>query len=303
MPLNVVGSGEASDPALWPSAGFQSISSDYFKTFGISLLQGRSFNDQDTATSVRVAVVNEEFVRRRLKALDPLKQRLLIQQIIPGAPQLGPWVEWQIVGVFHDVRDGDFRDPDPEVDVPIAQSPTPYMSIGVRTTRDPAAISKTVAAAVHAVDPQVALAHVRTMEQIKDESLAEDRFSVVLFASFAGAGLPLAAVGIYGLMAYTVSQRTSELGLRLALGSGKGHVIALIMKEASMLAVIGLAAGLVGALLVGRTMQSTLYGVGKMDVSVILLVAGILFSTALIASLIPAMRGASIDPMEALRTE
>jgi len=303
MPLNVIGSSEPSDPALWQSAGFQSISPDYFKTFGITLVHGRELNEQDTDTSMRVCVVNEEFVRTRLKGLDPLRQRLLIQQIIPGSPQLGPWVEWQIVGVFHNVRAGDFRQPFSEVDVPIAQSPAPYMSIGVRTASDPAAMSKTIAAAVHAIDPQLALARIRTMDQVKDESLAEDRFSVVLFASFAAVGLLLAAIGIYGLMAYAVSQRTAELGLRLALGSGKGHIISLIMKEASFLAAIGLALGLAGAAIVGRTMRSTLYGVTSMDATVILVVAALLFLTALIASLIPALRGASIDPMEALRTE
>lgn len=164
-------------------------------------------------------------------------------------------------------------------------------------------MAKTIAAAVHSVDPQIALAHVRTMDQVKDEVLAEDRFTMRLFASFAVAALLLAAIGIYGLMAFTVSQRTQEIGLRLALGAGKSRVTLLIIREASMLAVIGLALGLGGSVLVGRIMQTTLYGVGAMDVSVLFAVALVLFVTALLASYMPARRAASIDPMVALRAD
>jgi putative ABC transport system permease protein len=170
------------------------------------VLKGRVFNDQDTATSVRVAMVNEEFANRFLKDVDPLQKRLSIQQLIPGAPQLGPEVEWQIVGVFHNVRYGDFRDDDPEVDVPFAQSLSPNATIGVGTAEDPAAMTKTIAAAVHSVDPQIALASLRTMDQVRDEALGEDRYTMVLFASFAAVALLLAAVGIYGLMAFAVAQ-------------------------------------------------------------------------------------------------
>jgi putative ABC transport system permease protein len=286
-----------------PGAGFQSISPDYFKTFGIQVLQGRVFNEQDTPTSVRVAVVNQEFANRFLKGMDPLRQRLLIQQLIPGSPQIGPEVEWQIVGVFHNVRYGDFRDDDPEVDVPFAQSLSPNVTIGVRTAEDPAAMSRTIAAAVHSVDPQIALANLRTMDQVKEEALGEDRYTMVLFAGFAAVALLLAAVGIYGLMSFAVAQRTQEMGLRLALGAGKLGVIGLILKEASRLAAVGLGIGLAGSVLVGRTMQTTLYGVAAMDFAVIVSVAVILFCTALFASYLPARRAASIDPMQALRTD
>ena len=248
-------------------------------------------------------MVNQEFANRYLKGMDPLRQHVLIEEIIPGQPQLGPPIEWQIVGIFHTVRRGDFREDNPEVDVPLAQSLSPDVNIGVRTAEEPGAMAKTIAAAVHSVDPQIALAHVRTMDQVKDEVLAEDRFTMRLFASFAVAALLLAAIGIYGLMAFTVSQRTQEIGLRLALGAGKSRVTLLIIREASMLAVIGLALGLGGSVLVGRIMQTTLYGVGAMDVSVLFAVALVLFVTALLASYMPARRAASIDPMQALRTE
>jgi putative ABC transport system permease protein len=303
MPFTVVGGPAVADRSQRPGAGFQSISPDYFKTFGIQLLKGRAFNEQDTASSVRVAIVNEEFANRYLKGLDPFQQRLSIEEIIPGQPRLGPAVEWQIVGIIHNVRYGDFRDDNPEINVPFTQSLSPNVTIGVRTAEDPAAMTRTIAAAVHTIDPQIALARVRTMEEVRYESLAEDRYTMVLFACFAAVALLLAAVGIYGLMAYAVSQRTQEIGLRLALGSGKHRVIWLILKEASVLAVIGLVIGFAGSALVGRAMSTTLYGVSAMDLSVIISVAVILFFTAVLASYLPAHRAASIDPMQALRTD
>jgi putative ABC transport system permease protein len=302
MGVKIVGQTYA-DRSQQPGAGFQSISPDYFKAFGIRIMQGRAFTEQDTATSVRVAIVNEEFARRFLKGMDPLQQRLLIQELIPGSPQVGPEVEWQIVGVSHNVRYGDFRDDNPEVNVPFAQSLSPNVTIGVRTAEDPAAMSKTIAAAIHSVDSQIALANIRTMDQIREESLGEDRYTMILFAGFAAVALLLAAVGIYGLMAFAVSQRTQEIGLRLALGSGKLRVIWLILREASVLAAFGLGIGLVGSIFVGRTMRTTLYGVASLDFAVIVSVAVLLFCTALLASYLPARRAASIDPMHALRTD
>jgi putative ABC transport system permease protein len=303
MPFTVVGGPTFADPSQRPGTGFQSVSPDYYKTFGIRVVQGRSFSEQDTATGVRVAMVNEEFARRYLKDVDPLQQRLSIEQVIPGLPKLGPPVEWQIVGIFHNVRYGDFRDAFPEVDVPYAQSLAPDVTIGVRTEEEPAALSKAVEAAVHSIDPQIALARLRTLDQVKEESLGEDRYTMVLFASFAVVALLLAAVGIYGLMAFAVAQRTNEIGLRLALGATRVHVIWLILREASLLAALGLGIGLVGSVVVGRTMRSTLYGVGAMDLSVIVSVGMILFVTALFASYLPARRAARIDPMKALRTD
>jgi putative ABC transport system permease protein len=141
------------------------------------------------------------------------------------------------------------------------------------------------------------------MDQVKDESLAGDRFTMFLYASFAIVALLLAAVGIYGLMAFAVSQRTQEIGLRMALGASQNHVLRLIVKEASELTLVGLGLGFAGAVLVGRTMHATLYGVGTLDFSVIASVAVILFVTALLAAYLPARRAASIDPMQALRTD
>jgi putative ABC transport system permease protein len=303
MPLTVVGGPTYADPSQRPGAGFQSVSPDYYKTLGIQIIRGRSFNDQDTASSVRVATVNEEFVKRYLKGMDPLQQRLSIEQIIPGLQKLGPAVEWQIVGVFHNVRYGDFRDTFPDVDVPFTQSLSPNVTIGVRTAGDPAAMIKTIASTVRSVDPEIALTDPRTLDQIKEDALGEDRYTMVLFACFAFTALLLAAVGIYGLMAFAVFQRTGELGVRLALGASRANVIRLILKEASLLAVIGLAIGFVGSLFVGRAMRSTLYGVATLDLFVIAAVGVILLATALFASYWPARRAALTDPVQALRME
>jgi putative ABC transport system permease protein len=302
MPFSVVG-GPVIDFAQRPGSPFQSVTPDYFKTFGIRVVRGRTFSDQDTATSVRVAMVNEEFVRQYLKGLDPLEQRLTIEQIVPGLPKLGPAVDWQIVGVFHNVRSFGLRREQPEIDVPFAQSLLPSVTIGVRTAEDPAAMSRTVAAGVHSVDPEVALASLKPMDEVKEKLLVGDRFTLLLYGSFALLALVLAAVGIYGLMAFTVSQRTQEIGLRIALGASRNNVTSLIVGEGSILALIGLGLGIGGAVLVGRTMQSTLYGVQALDVFVIASVTGVLLATALLASYLPARRAAGIDPMQALRNE
>jgi putative ABC transport system permease protein len=302
MPFSLVG-GPVVDFAQRPGSPFQSVTPDYFKTFGIRVVRGRTFTEQDSATSVRVAMVNEEFVRQYLKGLDPLQQRLTIEQIIPGLPKLGPAVDWQIVGVFHDVRSFGLRNQQPEIDVPFAQSLLPSVTIGVRTMEDPAAMSRTVAGAVHSIDPDVALAYLRPMDEVKEKLLVGDRFTLLLYASFALLALVLAAVGIYGLMAFTVSQRTQEIGLRIALGASRNNVTSLIVGEGTILALIGLGLGIGGAVLVGRTMQSTLYGVQALDLFVIASVTVVLFATALLASYLPARRAAGIDPMQALRNE
>ena len=156
MNFSLVGGPSYSDPSKRPGTDFQSVSPDYFKTFGIDVIQGRAFTPQDTSTSVRVAMVNQEFVRRYLQGLDPLQQRIAMEEIIPGSPQVGPVVEWQIVGVFHNVRDGSFREDRPEMDVPFTQSLQRNVNIGVRTARDPGAMAHSIAAAVHSVDPHVA---------------------------------------------------------------------------------------------------------------------------------------------------
>ena len=303
MPFTLVGSPTYTDQSKRPNTNYAAVTSDYYKAFGIPVIQGRSFDDKDTATSVRVAMVNQEFVKRYLKGMDPLKQRISMEELIPGVEKLGPPREWQIIGVFHNVRYGDLRGDYPEMDVPYMQSQEPDLTIGVRTFGNPEAMTRDIAAAVHSVDPEIALTQPQTLDEIKHTSLAKDEFTAVLYAGFALVGLILAAVGIYGLMAFSVSQRVQEIGLRIALGASKPRVMGMIMKEASLLAVAGLVIGLAGAMLVGRTMENTLYGVSPMNASVIVSVAMLLFVTAMFASYLPMRRAASVDPIQALRTD
>jgi putative ABC transport system permease protein len=303
MPFTIAGEPEFADPSQRPGAGFDMVFPDYFKTFGIQVTRGRPFTDQDSASSVKVAMVNEEFVNKYFKGKDPLQQRVNVEELIPGVTKLGPYISWQIVGVYHNVRGGGFRRDFPVMTVPFAQSPWPSANIAVRTAGDPETMSKVIAAAVHAVDPQIALAEPHTLEEIKGLKLANDRFIMSLYVAFAIVALILAGVGIYGVMGFTVAQREHELGLRMALGASRGNVVKLVLKEALVLAAVGLGLGLIGAYFVGRAMNSTLYGVGSLDYTAIAAVALVLLGASMLASWLPARRAAAVEPMHALRTE
>ena len=303
MPFTIQGQPAFTDPSLRPSAGFGMVTPDYFKTYGIQLVKGRFFTEADNAGSVRVAVVNEQLVRHYFPGKDPIGQILNVEQIIPGVQKLGAYQAWQIVGVYHDVRGGNFQRQREEIQVPFAQSPWVFVVMGVRTAGDPAAMTKTISAAVHKVDPTLALAQVETLDQIREEDLSGDRFSLLLYASFAVIALALAAVGIYGVMAFAVGERTHEIGVRMALGAGRDRVVRMILREGLLLATVGLVLGLVGAYFVGRAMRSTLYGVGAIDIGAFCAVGAILLISALVACYFPAHRAAGVDPMRALRIE
>ena len=302
MGFNVVGA-EQKDAGSRHGAGFQMVTPDFFKTFGIQLVKGRSFTEQDVEGSPRVAIVNENFARRYLGG-DAIGKRLLVQQLIPGVTKLGPEVEWEIVGVIHNVRTGGPRGDDyTEITVPFYQSPWPNVGMGIRTTSDPAAMVKTLAGVVSSMDPDLAMANIKTMDQIVDESLLGDRFVMVLYGTFAAVALVLAAVGIYGVMAFSVAQRTHEIGLRVALGADRKHVLTLILKEGAILALAGSGLGLVGAYFVGRAIRGTLYGVGSIDVTAFSVVSLLLLFAGLLACYFPAQRATRVDPMVALRYE
>jgi len=290
------------DQSARPGAGFQIVTPGYHDTFGIRVVNGRSFDESDTAASPRVAMVNEKFANRYFAGVDPLQQRITVNQLIPsGKP--GPPVEWQIVGVFHTVRNDGIRDDYPEINVPFWQSPMPHVSVAVRTDGNPHNLIESLATAVNSIDPDLPLAGVKTMDQIVTEQLAVDRFAMVLFGSFAVLALLLATIGVYGVMAFGVAQRTKEFGVRMALGAQRSRVMKLVLQEGTILAAIGSIIGLGGAYLVGRAMQSTLYGVEALDVCAFGVVALVLLAAALLACFLPAWRASRVEPMEALRDE
>jgi len=303
MPFELV-SKPVADPSQRPGVGFNMVTPEYFRTFGIQMERGRAFTREDRAGGLRVAVVNQTFARRYLEGLDPLTQRLKIEELVPGVSRLGPTLEWQIVGVSRDVRNGGpGGDAFPEIDVPFAQSPWTGSSVAVRTAADPASLQKSIAAVVRSLDPDLPMSDVKTMDQSVDEALAGHRFNAVLFGTFAGVALLLAAVGIYGVMAFTVAQRTHEIGLRMALGAGRAQVLRAVLKEGMATASLGLLLGTAGAYLVGRTLQGMWYGVKAVDPVAFGAVAALLLGSALVACLVPARRAASVDPMVALRQD
>jgi putative ABC transport system permease protein len=304
MPFQIAGKPNIEDPSARPGAGFSMVTPQYFKTFGMSMERGRSFTDQDVAGSVPVAVVNEAFVKKFLSGVDPLTQTILVEQLIPGVTKLGPPIPWQIVGVYHNVRNGGPRgDGFPELDVPFAQSPWPQAAIAVRASLAPASLTRSIGEIVQSMDPNLPLSEVKTMDQIKDESLAGDRFTAALFGGFAAVALLLATLGIYGVMSFAVAQRTHEIGLRMALGAGRSNVLKLILKEGMLLAGIGLVLGLAGSYGVGKAMHSIFYNVGTIDFAAFSAVAAALLFAALLACFIPAHRATLVDPMQALREE
>jgi putative ABC transport system permease protein len=303
MAFSIAG-GPAEDPASRPNAGFTMVSPGYFRTFGIPIVKGRDFNDQDVAGGMPVAIVNETFAKKYLPNVDPLTQRVVVQQLGPRLGPLGPPIGWHIVGFYHDVHNGGVRrEGFPEINVPLWQSPVPLVRMEVRTSSDPASMANSIAAAVRSVDSDLALDQVRTMEQLVDESLAGDRFVTTLFGAFSVVALTLAAIGIYGVMSFAVAQRTQEIGVRMALGATPGQVLTMMLLEGMALAVAGLILGLGGTYFVGRGLKSFLYQVTTIDPIAVISVATVLMLFAIFACYLPARRATHIDPMAALRQE
>ena len=287
-----------------PVSGINVVTPDYFSTFGIRLEKGRAFDDEDTAAASQVAMVNEAFVRHFLPNVDPLTQQVLVPQFDPVAMKLGPPMARQIVGVFHDVRNMGPRQTDvPEIDVPFWQFPLPAAGVAVDTAGDPENAIKGVAAAIQSVDPDLPLLQVRSMRQVVSSMLANDRWITALYAGFGFAALLLAILGVYGVMSYSVAQRTHEIGVRVALGAERSHVLRLILKEGLLLAIVGVACGFVGALALTRLMTHTLFGVSPTDPLTFAGVAALLVAAALAGCFVPAKRAIRVDPLVALRHE
>lgn len=304
LPFSIAGQPSV-DVAKQPTAFYQPASPGYYETYGIHLTRGRFLNARDIAGGLRVAMVSESFARQYLAGMDPLAQRLRIPELVPGrTPPLGAPVEWQIVGVFHDVQYGAHPSSgSPEVNVPFDQSPWAFVSIAVRTSGDPAAVAKSIAAAIHSLDQDLPMTRVLTLEQVVSQSVASDRFAVVVFGSFAGLALLLAAIGIYGVMTFSVAQRSHEMGIRMALGAGRAQIVGLVVGDGMKAALAGLALGLPGTWFLGRTLRGLLYNVGAFDMRSFAAVVATLLAAALLACYLPARRATKIDPMSALRDE
>jgi putative ABC transport system permease protein len=305
LPFTIVGQPAEEDINKQPQTEVNLVTPGYFATYGIRLTRGRYLDGRDLAGAPRVAMVSEGFVRQYLHGMDPLAQRVKIPELAPDkTPPIGAPVEWQIVGVFHDVQyESHPTTGSAEVDLPFDQSPWPYTAIGVRTSGDPAAVTKSIAATVRSVNPDYPLTRVRTMDQVISESLVSDRFTVVVFGSFAALALLLAAIGIYGVMTFSVAQRNHEMGIRIALGAGDAQVLRLIVGEGMWAVLIGMAIGLPGVYLVGRALKGLLYNVGAMDWRALTAVGVVLLAAALLACYVPAQRATKIDPIGALRQE
>jgi len=301
LPFGIEGR-PASELGSKPVVGVNLVTPEYFQTFGIRIERGRAFNDQDLAGGAPVAVVNESFVRQYLAGVDPLGQRVQMPQLDPLAEKIGPLVALQIVGVMHDVRNQGPRQKDvPEVEIAFWQYPWHSVAMAVRTTGDPRSVIKDVSAAVQGVDSDLPVTRVKTMEQIVSLSLADDRWIVTLFAGFGAVALLLAILGVYGVMSYSVAQQTHEIGIRMALGAERGDVLQLVFREGLLLAGIGVAIGLGGALALTRLMSNSLFGVRSYDPITFAGVAALLVAVAAAGCFVPAQRAMRVDPLVALR--
>jgi putative ABC transport system permease protein len=281
------------------------ISPSYFHTLGIRLIEGRGLNEHDVAGAPLVTVINETMRRIYLPNQDPIGRGILIQQIVPGRTQLGPEQAWEIVGVVADERVSglDDRRDNPGVYMTNNQSPVYFGGIVARASMNPVSLGNALRNAVYQVNRDQPLTDIQTLDHLKTESMSDDRLRSILLAVFAAIALTLSAVGLYGVVSYTVAQRTNEIGIRAALGATTGNLLVLVMRGGMWMMLAGLAVGLGGALAFARAISAQLYGVGAWDVPTLATVAALLGLITLAACYVPARRAARIDPVVALRYE
>jgi putative ABC transport system permease protein len=285
-------------------AGYKQITPSYFSTIGLTIVRGRGLNDGDRKGSTPAIVVNQQFADQFFPGSDPLGKHLLIQEIIPGQPALGPEIPWEIVGVVSNEHAGGLGEHDGAgMYVSIEQGVRYGPSVVLRTAVDASAIAEPLRAAIRSIDPDQVVSNPRTISSMEDEFVAPNRLRTSLIGAFGAIALVLAAIGIYGVMAYSVEQRTQEIGIRAALGASRGALVGLVMRQATVLAAAGVLLGVAAALASGRVLSSLLFGVTPRDAASMIAAAVTLGATALVAAWIPARRAAGIDPIRALRTE
>lgn len=302
MPFMIQGDAVV-DRANRPDCFYKMVSPSYFRTLEMRLKRGRGLAETDRQGSTPVAVINETMRTKFFKNKDPIGKRVLIQQIISGKHELGAEIAWQVVGVVADEKVNGLDNSSPGIYVSYMQSPYPGSSLVVRGELDPAQLTKAVERAVWSLNKDQALTEVKTLEQIKTESVGGNRLRTALLLVFAFVALLLAAVGIYGVISYSVVQRTHEIGIRAALGANRWSILKLIVRGGAALTGFGILIGIVGSLLLTRLIASLLFGVSPYDPGTLVLVGVVLSGVALVASYIPARRATRVNPNVALRYE
>jgi len=310
MPLPFSGNDRASsfwiagrpDPGLGnhPNAGHLVIDGDYFRALRIPLLTGRTFSPRDNKDSLPVVMVNEAFVRKFFNGGNAIGEHILLDASEKEKP-----TALEIVGVVGNTRHESLAiEPIPEFYVPFKQDPDRRMHIVLRTSLEKlSGLETAMRNAIHEVDRDIYFPGLTPMPQLIGTTLAQPRFNMMLLGCFAGVAMVLAAIGIYGVIAYTVAQRTKEIGIRMALGAQKIDMLTMILRQSFTVIGIGLLVGLFGALAVTRLMSSLLYGVSANDLSIYAVVTIVLSGAALVATYFPARRAMAVDPMVALRYE
>lgn len=303
MPFQIAGQ-PFKDAANRPGCFFKMVSASYFQTLSMRVRNGRGLAETDRAGAPPVIVVNETMAKRYFKNEDPVGKRILIEQIVPAKHELGPEVPWQVVGIVADEKVAGLDDSSPGVYVTTEQSPTTDSGgLVVRGSLDPNTLVKAVQQAVWDVNKDQAITDIKLLEQIKSESLGANRLRTFLLLSFAVLAVLLAAIGLYGVVSCTVTQRTHELGLRSALGASSGNLLGLVMKSSFGMMAGGLMIGFAGSLALTHLLGSLLFEVKPRDPASLALAATALALVALAATFIPAVRAARVDPMIALRYE
>jgi len=288
---------EASDAAL-TTADIRSISPNYFRAMGIPILIGRDFTEQDTEQSAPVAIISESMAARYFPGEDPIGKR--IKRGSPTSDSAWP----QIVGIAADVKHSALeKQARPHLYFPYSQSPFSYMALVVRATASPESLATSAREAVWAVDKDQRITNMKTMRQYLSEAVAAKRFNMTLLGVFASLAMILAAAGIYGVMSYSITQRTHEIGIRMALGAAQGDVLKLVVGQAMTLALVGVSTGLVASFALTRVMSSLLFGVTATDPLTFAAIPVLLTGVALAACFVPARRAMKVDPIIALRYE